>query len=175
MKPQHSTMASTMSTFILVVGDPPMTASPWRVQATLFTKLSLTACRMVDTEKAPYSYSPAVMARCLATSATLTAIRTAYIQSRFPLWTIRASTLTTQNPVQPISWSPTARAVERTLSVYSLSFFTSLTLLQVTTDVGENACSSSHGGTSAAAPNAAGVFALALQVRSVSSLVIALV
>ncbi|KAF8447829.1 peptidase S8/S53 domain-containing protein [Boletus edulis BED1] len=35
----------------------------------------------------------------------------------------------------------------------------------VTTDVGENACSSSHGGTSAAAPNAAGVFALALQVR----------
>ncbi|KAF8559698.1 hypothetical protein OG21DRAFT_1594521 [Imleria badia] len=36
----------------------------------------------------------------------------------------------------------------------------------VTTDVGENACSSNHGGTSAAAPNAAGVFALALQVRS---------
>ncbi|KAF9246400.1 peptidase S8/S53 domain-containing protein [Melanogaster broomeanus] len=35
----------------------------------------------------------------------------------------------------------------------------------VTTDVGENACSSGHGGTSAAAPNAAGVFALALQVR----------
>ncbi|KIJ69114.1 hypothetical protein HYDPIDRAFT_79892 [Hydnomerulius pinastri MD-312] len=35
----------------------------------------------------------------------------------------------------------------------------------VTTDVGENACSSGHGGTSAAAPNAAGVFTLALQVR----------
>ncbi|KAH7923465.1 hypothetical protein BV22DRAFT_1036240 [Leucogyrophana mollusca] len=35
----------------------------------------------------------------------------------------------------------------------------------VTTDVGENACSSGHGGTSAAAPNAAGVFALALQAR----------
>ncbi|KAG8217632.1 peptidase S8/S53 domain-containing protein [Butyriboletus roseoflavus] len=35
----------------------------------------------------------------------------------------------------------------------------------VTTDVGENACSANHGGTSAAAPNAAGVFALALQVR----------
>ncbi|KAL4077277.1 peptidase S8/S53 domain-containing protein [Scleroderma yunnanense] len=35
----------------------------------------------------------------------------------------------------------------------------------VTTDVGERRCSSSHGGTSAAAPNAAGVFALALSVR----------
>jgi len=34
-----------------------------------------------------------------------------------------------------------------------------------TTDVGENQCSSSHGGTSAAAPLAAGIFALILQVR----------
>ncbi|KAL1709732.1 peptidase S8/S53 domain-containing protein [Schizophyllum commune] len=35
----------------------------------------------------------------------------------------------------------------------------------VTTDRGEDKCSSSHGGTSAAAPNAAGVFALALEAR----------
>ncbi|ESK94198.1 kex protein [Moniliophthora roreri MCA 2997] len=35
----------------------------------------------------------------------------------------------------------------------------------VTTDRGEDSCSSTHGGTSAAAPNAVGVFALALQVR----------
>ncbi|KAJ2923464.1 hypothetical protein H1R20_g13638, partial [Candolleomyces eurysporus] len=35
----------------------------------------------------------------------------------------------------------------------------------VTTDKGKNQCSSSHGGTSAAAPNAVGVFALALQAR----------
>ncbi|KAI0042684.1 hypothetical protein FA95DRAFT_1525115 [Auriscalpium vulgare] len=35
----------------------------------------------------------------------------------------------------------------------------------VTTDVGKNACANTHGGTSAAAPNAAGVFALALSVR----------
>ncbi|KAK7034063.1 pheromone processing endoprotease [Paramarasmius palmivorus] len=35
----------------------------------------------------------------------------------------------------------------------------------VTTDRGEEACSSTHGGTSAAAPNAVGVFALALEVR----------
>ncbi|KAH7889610.1 peptidase S8/S53 domain-containing protein [Phlebopus sp. FC_14] len=35
----------------------------------------------------------------------------------------------------------------------------------VTTDVGEDACTSGHGGTSAAAPNAAGVFSLALQAR----------
>ncbi|KAI0672841.1 peptidase S8/S53 domain-containing protein [Trametes maxima] len=34
-----------------------------------------------------------------------------------------------------------------------------------TTDRGKNKCSHSHGGTSAAAPNAAGVFALALQAR----------
>ncbi|KAH7001159.1 peptidase S8/S53 domain-containing protein [Ilyonectria destructans] len=34
-----------------------------------------------------------------------------------------------------------------------------------TTDVGENACYSGHGGTSAAAPLAAGIFALVLQVR----------
>jgi kexin len=34
-----------------------------------------------------------------------------------------------------------------------------------TTDVGQNACSNSHGGTSAAAPLAAGIFALVLQVR----------
>jgi kexin len=40
-----------------------------------------------------------------------------------------------------------------------------------TTDVGKNACSSSHGGTSAAAPNAVGVFVLALSVKSVHSLV----
>ncbi|KAI0064528.1 hypothetical protein BV25DRAFT_1836864 [Artomyces pyxidatus] len=35
----------------------------------------------------------------------------------------------------------------------------------VTTDVGKNACANTHGGTSAAAPNAAGVYALALSVR----------
>ncbi|KAJ3515083.1 hypothetical protein NLJ89_g1980 [Agrocybe chaxingu] len=35
----------------------------------------------------------------------------------------------------------------------------------VTTDKGKNACATTHGGTSAAAPNAVGVFALALQVR----------
>jgi kexin len=34
-----------------------------------------------------------------------------------------------------------------------------------TTDVGQNVCSNSHGGTSAAAPLAAGIFALVLQVR----------
>ncbi|KAL1838672.1 hypothetical protein VTJ49DRAFT_2424 [Mycothermus thermophilus] len=34
-----------------------------------------------------------------------------------------------------------------------------------TTDVGQNACSNGHGGTSAAAPLAAGIFALVLQVR----------
>ncbi|KAH8827302.1 peptidase S8/S53 domain-containing protein [Flagelloscypha sp. PMI_526] len=34
-----------------------------------------------------------------------------------------------------------------------------------TTDKGENKCTSGHGGTSAAAPNAAGVFALALEAR----------
>lgn len=34
-----------------------------------------------------------------------------------------------------------------------------------TTDVGQNACASGHGGTSAAAPLAAGIFALVLQVR----------
>ncbi|KAK3299937.1 peptidase S8/S53 domain-containing protein [Chaetomium fimeti] len=34
-----------------------------------------------------------------------------------------------------------------------------------TTDVGQNTCSNGHGGTSAAAPLAAGIFALALQVR----------
>ncbi|KAF9553658.1 hypothetical protein CPC08DRAFT_822168 [Agrocybe pediades] len=35
----------------------------------------------------------------------------------------------------------------------------------VTTDRGKNACADNHGGTSAAAPNAVGVFALALQAR----------
>ncbi|KDQ61170.1 hypothetical protein JAAARDRAFT_124899 [Jaapia argillacea MUCL 33604] len=35
----------------------------------------------------------------------------------------------------------------------------------VTTDVGKDKCSTTHGGTSAAAPNAVGVFALALSVR----------
>ncbi|KAF9473769.1 hypothetical protein BDN70DRAFT_885532 [Pholiota conissans] len=35
----------------------------------------------------------------------------------------------------------------------------------VTTDKGKNVCSNSHGGTSAAAPNAVGVFALALEAR----------
>ncbi|TFK42488.1 peptidase S8/S53 domain-containing protein [Crucibulum laeve] len=35
----------------------------------------------------------------------------------------------------------------------------------VTTDKGKNACATTHGGTSAAAPNAVGVFALALQAR----------
>lgn len=42
-----------------------------------------------------------------------------------------------------------------------------LTALQVTTDIGKNKCSHGHGGTSAAAPNAAGIFALALQARYV--------
>lgn len=37
--------------------------------------------------------------------------------------------------------------------------------MQHTTDVGENACYNGHGGTSAAAPLAAGIFALVLQVR----------
>lgn len=41
-------------------------------------------------------------------------------------------------------------------------------LLQVTTDLGINECTKSHGGTSAAAPNAVGVFALALEARCVS-------
>ncbi|KAJ7461457.1 peptidase S8/S53 domain-containing protein [Mycena latifolia] len=35
----------------------------------------------------------------------------------------------------------------------------------VTTDKGQNACATTHGGTSAAAPNAVGVFALALEAR----------
>lgn len=39
---------------------------------------------------------------------------------------------------------------------------------QVTTDVGKDKCSSSHGGTSAAAPNAVGIFALALSARCVN-------
>ncbi|KAI0818960.1 peptidase S8/S53 domain-containing protein [Irpex lacteus] len=38
----------------------------------------------------------------------------------------------------------------------------------VTTDIGKNKCSHGHGGTSAAAPNAAGIFALALQARPYS-------
>lgn len=37
--------------------------------------------------------------------------------------------------------------------------------MQHTTDVGSNTCSSTHGGTSAAAPLAAGIFALVLQIR----------
>lgn len=37
--------------------------------------------------------------------------------------------------------------------------------VQVTTDRGTNNCATTHGGTSAAAPNAAGIIALALQVR----------
>ena len=44
--------------------------------------------------------------------------------------------------------------------------FKVLTIFQVTTDRGKNECSNWHGGTSAAAPNAVGVFALALQARS---------
>lgn len=44
------------------------------------------------------------------------------------------------------------------------SYFTSSSLRQVTTDIHDK-CSFGHGGTSAAAPNAAGVFALALGVR----------
>jgi kexin len=42
-----------------------------------------------------------------------------------------------------------------------------LTSYQSTTDRGHDACTSSHGGTSAAAPNAVGVIALALQIRCV--------
>ena len=41
---------------------------------------------------------------------------------------------------------------------------------QVTTDVGTNKCTRSHGGTSAAAPNAVGIFALALSVRWINLL-----
>lgn len=37
--------------------------------------------------------------------------------------------------------------------------------VQHTTDVGKDKCSHTHGGTSAAAPLAVGVFALALSVR----------
>lgn len=44
--------------------------------------------------------------------------------------------------------------------------------LQTTTDVGKDKCNSYHGGTSAAAPNAVGVFALALAVRFVSTVFI---
>lgn len=40
-----------------------------------------------------------------------------------------------------------------------------LTAVQHTTDVGTNACYNGHGGTSAAAPLAAGIFALVLQIR----------
>lgn len=40
-----------------------------------------------------------------------------------------------------------------------------MTWYQHTTDVGENKCTHSHGGTSAAAPIAAGIFALALEMR----------
>jgi len=40
-------------------------------------------------------------------------------------------------------------------------------LFQVTTDKGQNSCATTHGGTSAAAPNAVGVFALALEARYV--------
>ena len=36
---------------------------------------------------------------------------------------------------------------------------------QVTTDKGKRTCASTHGGTSAAAPNAVGVFVLALEAR----------
>jgi kexin len=36
---------------------------------------------------------------------------------------------------------------------------------KVTTDVGKDKCATTHGGTSAAAPNAVGVFALALEAR----------
>ena len=43
---------------------------------------------------------------------------------------------------------------------------------QVTTDVGKNKCASTHGGTSAAAPNAVGIFALALSVRYVPRLLL---
>ena len=42
-----------------------------------------------------------------------------------------------------------------------------LTSLQVTTDVGKDKCSHGHGGTSAAAPNAVGIFSLALSIRCV--------
>ena len=40
-------------------------------------------------------------------------------------------------------------------------------MTQHTTDVGQNKCAHTHGGTSAAAPLAVGVFALALSVRLV--------
>lgn len=40
-----------------------------------------------------------------------------------------------------------------------------LLTMQSTTDVGKDKCTDRHGGTSAAAPIAAGVFALVLEVR----------
>lgn len=40
---------------------------------------------------------------------------------------------------------------------------------KATTDVGKDKCSNSHGGTSAAAPNAVGIFALALSARFVAT------
>ena len=49
--------------------------------------------------------------------------------------------------------------------LFSAFVLSELNDVKVTTDVGKNECSMSHGGTSAAAPNAVGVFALALSVR----------
>lgn len=46
--------------------------------------------------------------------------------------------------------------------------YLSLPDYQHTTDVGKNSCTDRHGGTSAAAPIAAGIFALALEVRLVT-------
>lgn len=40
-----------------------------------------------------------------------------------------------------------------------------LPFLKITTDKGTNECAETHGGTSAAAPNVAGVFTLAVQAR----------
>ena len=42
---------------------------------------------------------------------------------------------------------------------------TTHSFMKVTTDVGKDKCAMTHGGTSAAAPNAVGVFALALEAR----------
>lgn len=50
------------------------------------------------------------------------------------------------------------------LAVIAPNFLT-LNDVKVTTDVGKDKCSRSHGGTSAAAPNAVGIFTLALSAR----------
>ncbi|KAG6854699.1 hypothetical protein C0991_002410 [Blastosporella zonata] len=59
--------------------------------------------------------------------------------------------------------SGSGKHIVRCLQIYTDSF--AKQHFQVTSDKGKNACTQSHGGTSAAAPNAVGVFALALEAR----------